>query len=171
MKETVLITGAGPTGVTGKLIKARLAGVCNLLTPGSRELDLTDCEAVDCFFADNKIDYVIHSALSSPSRGQDSSNVNDEVERNLRMYFNLAKHSGEFRKMFYFGSGAELDKTRPIVEITEEEAINRMPKDKYGFVKYILNAHAEKSNNIYNVRLFGTVNPHEPYVKNVVSNL
>lgn len=171
MKPTLLITGAGPNGVTGRLIKQRLRGEYTLLTPSSRELDLTDSAQVDEYFAANRIDYVIHSALSAPSRGLDNTSVGDEVERNLRMYFNLTKHSGKFQKMFYFGSGAEFDKSTPIVGATEEDFGNRIPKDKYGFEKYVMSLHAAKSDNIYEIRLFGTINPYEPYIKNVVSNL
>ena len=169
--ETILITGAGPNGVTGKRIKEKLQDNYLILSPSSKELNLIDATAVDRYFDNHRIDYVIHSALTSPSRGHDSTLIEDEVESNLRMYFNLARHSDDFKKMFFFGSGAEFDKSQEIKEIKEEEYMTRMPRDKYGFVKYILNNHAVKSDNIYNLRLFGTINPYEPYTRNVISNL
>lgn len=170
MKETIFITGAGPNGVTGKLIKERLADDYAILSPSSKQLDLTDSAAVDAFFAENSIDYVIHCAVIYPTNTISSSGYCD-VEANLRMYFNLANHAAEFKKMFYFGSGAEYDKSRPIRDVSESEIGSRIPVDKYGLVKYILNQHASDSRNIYNMRLFGTINPYEPYTKNVVSNL
>lgn len=39
--ETLFITGAGPNGITGRLIKEHFEGKYNLLTPNSKELDLT----------------------------------------------------------------------------------------------------------------------------------
>ena len=169
--KTILITGAGPNGVTGKRIKEKLCGKYNLLTPSSKELDLTDTDAVDAYFDTHQIDVVVHSAVVAPSRGHDDSVIEDEVDNNLRMYYNLVRHSSEFEKMFYFGSGAEYDKSRPICDIKEEQVNERIPLDKYGFIKFILNTDAKKSQNIYNLRLFGTINPYEPYTRNVISNL
>lgn len=60
MKETVLVTGAGPNGITGKLIREKLANEYMILAPSSKELDLTDDAIVNRFFEENKIDYVIH---------------------------------------------------------------------------------------------------------------
>lgn len=171
MMETILITGAGPNGVTGRRIKENLESLYKILSPSSRELNLVDSNAVDEYFVTNKIDYIIHSALTTPSRGHDNTPGYREVEDNLRMYFNLVRHSNEFKKMFYFGSGAEFDKRSPIVQFREVDYPSRLPEDKYGLIKYILNQHAVKSDNIYNLRIFGTINPYEPYTRNVLCNL
>ena len=40
--KTVLITGAGPTGVTGRAIREYLENDYSILAPSSKELDLTD---------------------------------------------------------------------------------------------------------------------------------
>jgi len=169
--QRILITGAGPNGVTGRRIKEFLQNEYEILSPSSKDLDLTDSMAVDSYFESHDIDYVVHSALIAPSRGHDSTDKSKEVEDNLRMYFNLVKHTGDFKKMFYFGSGAEFDKSQPIKKFKETAYLTRIPKDKYGFIKYILNNHAINSDNIYNLRLFGTINPYEPYTRNVISNL
>ena len=97
--------------------------------------------------------------------------VDEEFESNLRMYFALASQSEKFEKMVYLGSGAEYDKSRPIVNIKEEQFGENIPKDKYGFGKYIMNQHCRNCKNIYNLRMFGTLNPYERYTKNVVCNL
>lgn len=168
-RETVLITGAGPNGVTGHRIKESMEKEFVILSPSSSELDLTDSKAVDRYFMDNKIDYVVHSAVVAPSRNHDTTDRAKEVESNLRMYFNLARHSMELKKMFYLGSGAEFDKSQPIENFREEDYLMRVPEDKYGFAKYVINSHAIKSKNIYNLRLFGVINPYEPPTRNVVS--
>lgn len=164
-KETILITGAGPNGVTGNRIKERFIKDFDILNPSSSELDLTDTEAVTNFFYDHKIDFVIHSAVIYPKEHDDG------FFDNIRMYFNLARHNTRFSKMFYFGSGAEYDKSRDIVDIPEQEIGKYIPKDPYGLCKFIMQEHADKSDNIYNIRLFGTINPNEQYTKNVISNL
>lgn len=171
MKENVLITGAGPNGITGKLIKEKLADEYTVIAPSSKELDLTNDEMVNSFFENNKIDYVIHCATFRPLHNTTSHFVDDILESNLRMYFSLARQSNRLKKMIYFGSGAEFDKTSAIIDIKEEAFGRSIPKDQYGLGKYIMNLNTRTSNNIYNLRLFGTINPLERYTKNVVSNI
>lgn len=171
MKENVLITGAGPNGITGKLIKEKLADEYTVIAPSSKELDLTNDEMVNSFFENNKIDYVIHCATFRPLHNTTSHFVDDILESNLRMYFTLARQSNRFKKMIYFGSGAEFDKTSSIIDIKEEAFGRSIPKDQYGLGKYIMNLNTRASNNIYNLRLFGTINPLERYTKNVISNI
>lgn len=169
--ETLFITGAGPRGVTGRLIKEFFTGKLELLTPSSSELDLTDDEAVSKYFELHKIDYVVHCATFRPTSIHNGHFVDEELESNLRMYYSLAAQSSKIKKMIYFGSGAEFDKSKPIVNVTENDFGQSIPKNKYGLGKYIMNSHATHSTNIYNFRLFGTINKYERPDKNVISNL
>lgn len=169
--KTVLITGAGPTGVTGRFIREYLENDYVILAPSSRELDLTDDAAVRSYFDAHHIDFVVHCATYRSNISQTTHMVDEELESNLRMYFALASQSDKFEKMVYLGSGAEYDKSRPIVNIKEEQFGESIPKNKYGLGKYIMNQHCRSSKNIYNLRMFGTLNPYERYTKNVVCNL
>ena len=169
--KTVLITGAGPTGVTGRFLKENLEKDYTILAPSSKELDLTDDAAVRTYFDSHHIDFVVHCATCRSNISKTTHMVDEEFESNLRMYFALASQSDKFQKMVYLGSGAEYDKLRPIVNIKEEQFGESIPKDKYGFGKYIMNQHCRNSKNIYNLRMFGTLNPYERYTKNVVCNL
>lgn len=170
-RKTVLITGAGPTGVTGRAIREYLENDYIILAPSSKELDLTDDAMVRSYFDSHHIDFVVHCATYRSNISQTTHLVDEEFESNLRMYFNLAAQSEKFQKMVCLGSGAEYDKTRPIVNISEDQFGESVPKDKYGFGKYIMNQHCRNSKNIYNLRMFGTLNPYERYTKNVVCNL
>lgn len=167
MMETILITGAGPNSITGKRIKEQLEGEYTLLTPSSKEIDLTDKEAVDNFFKTYKIDYVVHCAVKYPQKGD----LPVEKDYNFIMFENLSEHSKEFKKMIYFGSGAEYGKQRDIRDITEDKINEIIPCDRYGYSKLQMNKIARQSDNIYNFRLFGTINPYELPIKNVVSNI
>ena len=169
--KMILITGAGPNGITGRLIKEYFEDKYVLLTPSSKELDLTNYTSVDRFFNQNAVDYVIHCATFRPTSVDKSHFVDEELESNLRMFYSLVAQSSKFEKMIYFGSGAEFDKSRDIVDITEDDFGQRIPSGKYGFAKYIMNEYARKSDNVYNFRLFGTINKYERYSKNVISNL
>ena len=169
--KTVLITGAGPTGVTGRAIKEYLQDYYEILSPSSRELDLTNDKAVKCYFDNHSIDFVVHCATYRNNGNNTTHMVDEELESNLRMYFSLAAQEDKFRKMVYLGSGAEFDKTRPIINIKEEQFGLHIPQNKYGLGKYIMNQHCRNSKNIYNLRMFGTLNKYERYTKNVVCNL
>lgn len=169
--ETLLITGAGPRGVTGRLIKEHFKGKYELLTPSSSELDLTNDEAVASYFDCHKVDYVIHCATFRPTSIHKGHFVDEELESNLRMFYALVAQSSRFKKMIYFGSGAEFDKSKPIVNVSECDFGNSVPKNKYGLGKYIMNHYTQTSANIYNFRLFGTINQYERFTKNVISNL
>lgn len=169
--KTILITGAGPNGITGRLIKEYFSDKYILLTPGSRDLDLTNDASVSSFFSENHINYVIHCATFRPTSVDKSHMVDEELESNLRMFYSLAAQSDKFEKMIYFGSGAEYDKSQDIINITEDEFGRSIPKNKYGLAKYIMNDYARNSGNIYNFRLFGTINKYERFTKNVISNL
>ncbi|MBO4718405.1 MAG: NAD(P)-dependent oxidoreductase [Prevotella sp.] len=169
--KTLLITGAGPHGITGRLIKEYFKDKYILYTPGSKELDLTNDTSVTSYFAQNSVDYVIHCATFRPTSVDKSHLVDEELESNLRMFYSLVSQSDRFEKMIYFGSGAEFDKSQPIVGVSEEDFGRSIPKNKYGLAKYIMNDYARKSRNIYNFRLFGTINKYERFTKNVISNL
>ncbi len=169
--KTVLITGAGPTGVTGRFLKEYLEKDYTILAPSSKELDLTDDATVRAFFDSHHVDFVVHCATYRSNISKTTHMVDEEFESNLRMYFALASQSDKFQKMVYLGSGAEYDKSRPIVNIKEEQFGESIPKDKYGFGKYIMYQHCRNSKNIYNLRMFGTLNKYERYTKNVICNL
>ena len=169
--KTVLITGAGPTGVTGRAIKEYLQDYYEILAPSSKELDLTNDDAVRVYFEMHHIDYVVHCATYRSNISQTEHLIDEELESNLRMYFSLVAQSDKFEKMVYLGSGAEYDKSKPIVNAKEEEFGRSIPKTKYGLGKYIMNQHCRNSKNIYNLRMFGTLNKYERYTKNVICNL
>jgi GDP-L-fucose synthase len=61
-QSQILITGA--SGMVGRalVVRMRLNGYVNLLTPPSSELDLRDQAAVDRFFGDHNVEFVFHLA-------------------------------------------------------------------------------------------------------------
>ena len=68
------------------------------------------------------------------------------------MFNNLAKSE---LPMITIGSGAEYDKSKPLVNIKEEDFGKSVPKDPYGYSKYLISKEIEKRENILNLRLFG----------------
>jgi GDP-L-fucose synthase len=157
--KRVFITGTGERGFVGRNLAEAFEGAYDLCTPTSKELDLTDYDAVSQYFEKQNIDIIIHASAS----------VNDKLNRDLKMFFNLEKQNA--KKFIYFGSGAEFDKRFDIINADENDIDKRIPPDEYGFAKYIMNAYARRSENIFNLRLFGIFGKYEDWTYKFISNL
>lgn len=166
--KRIFITGTG--GFIGKNLTRYLSSKYQLLTPSSRELDLLNTEKVRQFLKVNRPDYIIHAAAVGGSR--DTKDLKDIVSKNLRMFFNLVQNENLTKKIIYFGSGAEYDKSRPLKKVKEEDFGKRIPSDDYGFSKYICAKYTlvNQKHNIICLRLFGIYGPYEKYLIRFVSN-
>lgn len=138
-----------------------------LLTPSSKELNVAQEESVDAYMDVHKPDIIINCA--NRGGGRDSGNENI-VHENLRMFFNIVKHSDKVSKIIHFGSGAEYSKHKPIVDAKEEDADLAIPLDEYGFYKSVCSKFIEKSNNNLNLRIFGCYGEYENYEFKFISN-
>mgnify|MGYP003426084856 FL=1 len=140
----------------------------NLFTPSSKELDLVNEEEVDNYILGNKIDIIIHLA----NKGGDRTTVDmkNVTEYNLRIFFNIAKHEKNVKKIISFGSGAEYSKHKPIVDAREEDYLDAQPLDEYGFYKSITSKYIEKSDNIVQLRIFGAYGEYENYRFKFITN-
>lgn len=150
--KNVLLTGSG--GFIGQHLKNELKDKYNLFTPRSYELNLLDKKAVKKYIEDNKIEFIIHSA-SCGVRITPDATIEEVAKPNLEMFINLADCTHENCPMITFGSGAEYDKSRPLVNIKEEDFGKSIPKDPYGYSKYMISKEIEKHENILNLRIFG----------------
>lgn len=166
LKKNVFITGAG--GFIGKNISEQLKNKYNLFIPLRAELNLLDEKKVDEFFQINKIDIVIHAAVVGGSRIEEQTDL--ALSQNLRMFFNILKNKKYFNKIIFLGSGAEYDKTISIVDVKEEDFGKRIPKDEYGFFKYICSKYIEEQDNIVSLRIFGLFGKYEDYRYRFISN-
>jgi len=166
VKKIILITGG--SGFIGKNLIEALQNKYNVLSPSHKELDLLDTKAVDDYFSKNKIDVVIHGALVGGSRKEEQEE--NALNKNLRMFFNIIKNKDKFGKMINFGSGAEYDKTKPIIDVLEEDFGKSIPVDDYGFFKYICSKYIEEQDNIVSLRIFGMFGKYEDYRYRFISN-
>ncbi|MBE3022566.1 NAD-dependent epimerase/dehydratase family protein [Campylobacter sp. 7477a] len=139
-----------------------------LFTPLSKELDLSNEISVDDYIMSNKIDIIIHLA----NRGGDRATVDIKniTEYNLRIFFNIAKHEKNVKKIISFGSGAEYGKHKPIVNVKEDDYLISQPLDEYGFYKSITSKYIEKSSKIVQLRIFGAYGEYENYRFKFISN-
>lgn len=165
----IFITGSN--GFIGSHLKEYLKRTYKkyrLFIPSSRELDLSNELAVDDYILSNKIDIIIHLA----NKGGDRTTVNmkNVTEYNLRIFFNIAKHEKNVKKIISFGSGAEYGKHKPIIDAKEEDYLKFQPLDEYGFYKSITSKYIEKSQKIVQLRIFGAYGKYENYRFKFISN-
>lgn len=160
----------GANGVVGKNLVEyfRKKGEYELLCPSKVELDCTSEQQVKKYLEENNIDIVIHAAIYNPKAGQ-FKDMSRKLEYDLRMFFNFEKYSHLYKKMIYFGSGAEYDKTHDIIEVEESIFENDIPHNDYGLAKYIINKRINESTNIYNFRLFGLFGKYENWKLTFIS--
>jgi len=165
----IFITGSN--GFIGSHLKEYLNKIYSnyiLFTPSSKELNLLDEVAVENYILLNKIDIIIHLANKGGDRTTiDMKNV---TEYNLRIFFNIAKHEKNVKKIISFGSGAEYSKHKPIVDAKEEDYLLSQPLDEYGFYKSITSKYVELSDKIVQLRIFGAYGEYENYRFKFISN-
>lgn len=165
----IFITGSN--GFIGKHLKEYLLktyGYYNLFTPSSKELDLLNENDVDKYIISNKIDIIIH--LANRGGGRDTLDMTNVTEYNLRIFFNIAKHEKNVKKIISFGSGAEYSKHKPVIDVKEEDYLKSLPLDEYGFYKSITSRFIEKSENMLQLRIFATYGEYENYRLKFITN-
>lgn len=167
----ILITGA--SGFIGKNIKEYLQRAepdYDIYTPTSRELNCIDESEVFHYLKKTPFDYILHFASYGDSidASRDRTKI---LEFNMRIFLNFYKNSHLFGKMYYSGSGAEYNKQYDISNVSEDSPIRNLPVDQYGLMKYTIGQLIEKSDNIYNFRLFGIFGKYEYYPIKFISNI
>lgn len=165
--EKILILGAN--GFIGKNLVEYLNGRYVIVFPGRNDLDLLDGEEVERYLKENKYDIVIHTANTNTTRKRDTT-AYDSLDGNLRMFFNLERCRHLYGKMYYFGSGAEYDSRHYVSNMKEDYFGTYVPKDAYGFSKYVMSKTCEQSKNIYDLRLFGVYGKYEEWERRFISN-
>lgn len=167
----ILITGAN--GFLGKHFKEHYSGgEHKVYSLGRQQLDVTSEKAVEEFFLNNNIDIVLHTAVKG-GRRENPDTLDDFID-NMLMFRNLSRHSGQYKLMINFGSGAEFDRSKQIENMREDEIYERRPSDFYGLSKNLITREINKHSNIINLRLFGCFGIHElpsRFMKNSISRL
>lgn len=165
-KKTLLITGA--SGFIGRNLNEFFHHrKFEIFSPTHKELDLLSQRSVDTFFNENAVDYVIHCANVGGNRKFSGIGI---VEKNVRMFCNLTKNSEKFGTMVHLGSGAEYDKSQNLVKVEETDFGKSIPKDEYGFSKYLMSTISDTYENVVCLRLFGVFGKYEDYEYKFISN-
>jgi UDP-glucose 4-epimerase len=162
----VLLTGG--SGFIGRNLVESLGERYSIAAPASAELNLLDQDCVKEYLRAGQFDVVMHTATTRSNRRMGAAA--ELLDRNCRMYFNLAHCSSLFGKMLHFGSGAEYCRTGLPARVSESYFDTRIPTDPYGFSKYICTKHAGSTDNIFVLRLFGVFGKYEAWDVRFISN-
>mgnify|MGYP002795147180 CR=1 FL=1 len=137
------------------------------MSPDSNTHIITEENSFDNYLHTTQPDIIINCANRGGGRESGNENI---VHENLRMFFNIVKHSDKISKIIHFGSGAEYSKYKPIIGVKEEDADIAIPLDEYGFYKSVCSKFIEKSDNNLNLRIFGCYGEYENYEFKFISN-
>ena len=164
----IFITGG--SGFIGRNLKEQLGDKYQVAAPASSELNLFDEDDIFEYLKKEKFDVVIHAATWNATRNspRDTTKV---LENNLKMFFNLARCRDYYGKMIYYGSGAEYDRRHWAPKMREDYFDTHVPADGYGYSKYVMRKYAEKTENIYNLCLFGVFGKYEDWEIRFISNV
>ncbi len=163
--QKILVTGS--SGFIGKNLTEYMQNEgYSISAPSHTKLDLTDEDSVSEYLKAEQFDVVIHAANTNMMNAEPY----DILNTNLRMFYNLEKYQNEFGKMLYFGSGAEYSQQSMPAMVREEQFGTVIPKDAYGFTKYMMNKAAAQSSNIYDLCIFGVYGKYEQWQRRFISN-
>lgn len=151
IKLKVLITGA--SGFVGSFIAKQLESKYELLTPSSKELDLTNLEQVEQWFNYNEVDVVVHCALSG--REVLASTEPEYLSDGLLMFRNLWLQKEQYTRFVNLGTAYEFDLTKNNSNILEHSFVHHLPRTSYGYAKNLAARIIKDTPGFFNLKLFG----------------
>lgn len=165
----VLIIGGN--GFIARNLFEGLAEQYSITSLSRKQLDLLDTSKVFEYLKSKRFDVVIHTATYDAAAKGSTKDPTKVLEYNLKMFFNIARSKDYFGKMIYFGSGAEFDREHWKPRMKEDYFDKHVPKDQYGFSKYLMTKYAQLSRNIYNLRLFAVFGKDDDWRTRPVPNI
>lgn len=145
----LLITGG--SGFIGKAFIKRYKKAFDIVAPTREQMDLLNARSVEALFSENKFDAVLHLAGAA-----DRASASTIEADNLIMFKNIQYMSivHGVKKLIIVGDGLEFDRSRPIVDFTEDRFGDSIPTDGYGLGRYLINILASKDKITTSLRLF-----------------
>ena len=174
--KKIAVLGAG--GFVGKTLTeyfgSKPGSSCEVIPVTRKVLDLSDGDGVKAFMKDLKPDAVINCAAVGGSRKNGYNDSGDVAGINFSIYENVEKAISNMPDTVHviFGSGAQYDKSRPLVKVREKDLGVSVPRDPYGLGKYrIAKALLESGREMtFMPVIFALFGPYEDYTYKFISN-
>jgi GDP-L-fucose synthase len=164
----ILITGGD--GFIAKSLSEGLGDDFSVVSANRHALDLINASKLSDYLKRKRFDIIIHTATYDAAPSFSIKDPAKVLEQNLRMFFNIARCHDDYGKLIYFGSGAEFNRDHWQPRMSEDYFDAYVPDDPYGLSKYIMCKHAERSNHIYNLRLFGVFGKYDDWRYRFIPN-
>ncbi len=166
--STLKVFVTGGSGFVGRNLVEYLQPRYHVLAPRHAELDLLNEDDVRSFLRRYRPDVVVHSAVKPGHRN--AKDFSGLIHANSRMFFNIARNAGDFRKMIYLSSGAVYDMRYYQPKMQEDYFDDHVPVDDTGYPKYLCAKYIEKTDNIVELRPFGVFGKYEDWEIRFISN-
>jgi GDP-L-fucose synthase len=151
----IIITGGN--GNLAKIIKDRLF-LYDIKAPGRSEVDLLNIDHIDNYLRGEDFDILIHAAILGGRRTKEETE--DIFYKNVLMFENIMQFSHKFKMIINLDSAAIYDRSTDIMARKESDLFT-VPKDPYGFSKYVIYKLGSSHSKFYNIRIFNIFHRNE----------
>jgi GDP-L-fucose synthase len=133
------------------MIKKNLSSEFEITCITRDNFNLLDSNSISEYLLAKEFDVLIHTAISGGRRTK--YETGDVVYQNMLMFENLMQFSDKFKLIINFDSGAIYDRETDIYCRKEQDVLT-IPKDYYGFSKYVIYKRSLQYDNLINFRIF-----------------
>jgi nucleoside-diphosphate-sugar epimerase len=152
----ILITGGN--GNLATILKTSLSNIYTIEAPGRAEMNVLDMESLKQYLQNKTFDVVIHTAIQGGRRTRPDSH--EDVYNNILMLENLLWFKDSFKMILNMDSGAIYNRAEDMFKRKETD-IYSIPKDYYGFSKYMIYQRGLAYDNFFNLRIFNVFHEDE----------
>ena len=145
----ILITGGN--GNLATILKTSLSNAHTIESPGRAQMNMLDMGSMKQYLQNKTFDVVIHTAIQGGRRTR--PDTHEDVYNNMLMLENLLWFKDNFKMILNMDSGAIYNRAEDIFKRKESD-IYSIPKDYYGFSKYMIYQRGLACDNFYNLRIF-----------------
>ena len=160
--KTILLTGG--SGFLGKsILNSYLKDKYDVLAPTHQELNLMDFNSTADYVFDTCPDIIIHAATLGDTP--------DALYGNTMMYQSISRFASLCDKLINISSGAVYDKSKDLDDVRENSLGLNVPRDNYGFSKFLNALQSAYNQNIVELIPFGIIGEYELGTRFVKSNI
>ena len=145
----ILITGGN--GNLATILKTSLSNIYTIESPGRAEMNMLDMSSMKQYLQNKTFDVVIHTAIQGGRRTR--PDTHEDVYNNMLMLENLLWFKDNFKMILNMDSGAIYNRAEDMFKRKETD-IYSIPKDYYGFSKYMIYQRGLACDNFFNMRIF-----------------